>query len=246
MLIRPPLPRVPLPLAIFAGLAAGCGSGASPAIGGGTSPLQASGHDQNPYGIAYPAAPAGGYGHTARSGAMAGSVIQNFKFQGFVNGIVPRGGQPGVVSLADYYDPCGKAYKVIRLSGAAVWCGPCSQETAAYVAAKAELAAQGVVVLQFLFEGPAMGMPATPSMLSGWIAEHGSNFTEMLDPELTDPDLGGFFQENAIPWNADIDARTMEILTSTEGFGGSVDDELAPALADVGSPPLYSVNVKCP
>jgi hypothetical protein len=232
-------------LAILADLA-GCGSGASPAIGGATSPLQASGHDQNPYGIAYPAAPAGGYGHTARSGATAGSVIQNFKFQGFVDGVVPASGQPGVVSLADYYDPCGKAYRVIRLSAAAVWCGTCGQETDAYVASKASLAAQGVVVLQFLFEGPAMGMPATPTMLSGWIGEHGSNFTEMLDPELTDPDLGGFFQENAIPWNADIDARTMEILASTEGFGGSVDAELAPALSDVASPPRYPVDVKCP
>ena len=93
-----------------------------------------------------------------------------------------------------------------------------------------------------------MGMPATPSMLAGWIGEHGSNFTELLDPELTDPDLGGFFQENAIPWNTDIDARTMEILTSMEGFGGSVDAELATALSDVAAPPRYPVaaDAKCP
>jgi hypothetical protein len=233
-------------LAAFVALLAGCGSGASPDVSGAGSTLQSSGHDQNPYGIAYPAPPQDRYGHTARSGATAGSIIQNFKFQGFVDGIVPPSGRPGVVSLADFYDPCGKAYKIIRLSAAALWCGACGQETDAYVAAKADLAAKGVVVLQFLFEGPAMGAPATPSMLAGWIGEHGSNFTEMLDPELSDPDLGGFFQENAIPWNTDIDARTMEILTSTEGFGGSVDADLATALSDVASPPRYSVDAKCP
>lgn len=237
------------PPALFAAVLAclaGCGTGASPDLSGAGSTLQSSGHDQNPYGIAYPAAPSAGYGHAVRSGANAGSVIQNFKFRGFVDGVVPAGGQPRVVSLADYYDPCSKAYKVIRLSAAAVWCGACGAETDAYVAAKSDLAAKGVVVLQFLFEGPAMGAPATPSMLAGWIGEHGSNFTELLDPELSDPDLGGFFQENAIPWNTDLDARTMEILTSTEGFGGSVDAEVATALSDVASPPRYAVDAKCP
>ncbi len=170
-------------VAAFAVVLAGCDSGASPEVSGAGSTLQSSGHDQNPYGIAYPEAPPGGYGHAARSGATAGSVIENFKFRGFVDGVVPANGQPGVVSLADYFDPCGKTYRVIRLSAAAVWCGACGAETDAYVAAKADLAARGVVVLQFLFEGPAMGAPATPSMLAGWIGEHGSNFTELLDPE---------------------------------------------------------------
>jgi hypothetical protein len=226
--------------------AVACGGGSGAAGGDGGSALQSSGHDANPYGVAYPPAPAGGYGHTARSGGTPGSVIQNFKFRGYAGGVVPAGGAMGVVSLADYFDPCGKTYKMIRLSAAAVWCGPCNQETDAYVAARADLASKGVVVLQFLFEGPAVGTAATQPILVDWAHQHASNLTEMLDPELADPDLGGFFQRDAIPWNADIDARTMEILTSTEGFGGSVDAELAPGLAAIASPPLYPVTAHCP
>jgi hypothetical protein len=66
-----------------------------------------------------------------------------------------------------------------------------------------------------------------------------SNFTEMLDPGLHN--LGHFFDAAAIPWNADVDVRTMELLDSSVGFS-DVPTELAPALNAVGQPPLYAID----
>src|SRR5258708_4882429 len=105
------------------------------------------GHDANPDGVAYPT-PAGGYGRTPRSGSTAGSILQNFKFRGYLGGDNTK--PLTTISLADYYDPCNKHYKLIHLSVAAVWCVPCQDETDAFVAAKASLDSQQVLVLQAL------------------------------------------------------------------------------------------------
>jgi hypothetical protein len=220
------------------------GPSCNPCADGGSSSLQSSGHDANPYGAPYPA-PASGYGHVPRSGTTPGSILQNFKFYGFVDGAIPSPDKMSVVSLADYYDPCNKTYKMIHLTAAAVWCGPCNQETDAIVAAKSDLQGKGVVVLQILFDGSIMGTPVYQATLEGWVKEHSSNFTEMLDSELVDPNLGGFFNTAYIPWNADIDPRTMEMLDSSDGFSGDLDTDLAPGLADVAKAPLYPISYKC-
>jgi hypothetical protein len=60
----------------------------------------------------------------------------------------------------------------------------------------------------------------------------------MLDPGLHN--LGGFFDQNAIPWNADIDVRTMEILTSAVGAEDPMTDFAVP-LAMVVAKPNYPV-----
>jgi hypothetical protein len=209
-----------------------------PGSSGGTSSggTQTNGHDANPDGVPYPA-PASGYGRTARSGSAPGSVIQNFKFLGFLNG---DNTQPlTTISLADYYDPCNKRYKLLHLTVAAVWCQPCNQETNALVAAKSSLAQQQVVVIQALDDGPTVGVPATMNDLNYWIKNHSSNFTEMMDPGLKN--LGGFFDAAAIPWNADIDPRTMEILDSSDGWAGDVQTEIQPGLDSVSTAALYPV-----
>ena len=66
-------------------------------------------------------------------------------------------------------------------------------------------------------------MPAaTPSLLEdsvvdldGWIATFKSPYTHWLDPG--NANLGPFYDRSALPWNANIDATTMEILTSGTG-----------------------------
>jgi len=212
-----------------------CDTGSS---SGGTT---AAGHDANPDGVAYPS-PAGGYGRTARSGSTPGSVMQNFKFLGFLGGDNTK--PITTVSLADYYDPCNKRYKLIHLTVAAVWCQPCNQETDAIVAAKSSLDQQKVVVIQALDDGPTVGVPATLSDLNYWIKTHSSNFTEMMDPGLQN--LGGFFDAAAIPWNADIDPRTMEILDSSDGWAGDVNSELQSGFDAMPSSPSYPLPVTCP
>ena len=232
-------------------LAAGCSSGSSgPACdpcgaagssnGGGT--VTPAGHTTNPDGIPYPS-PAGGYGHKARVGTVAGhitpgNIIANLRFYGYVNGDTTK---YEVVSLADYYDPCQKRYKVLHLSVAGVWCNPCNMETDALVAAKSLLDSDGVVVLQALSDGPSEGVGATQMDLTYWVNRHKSNFTEVLDPGPTQ--FGGFFIANEIPWNADVDPRTMELLSSSTGWNGDVAMTVQPGLNAVAMPPPPPLTV---
>jgi hypothetical protein len=238
----------------FSGIV-GCGGGANgngpsaassgpPAVvaDGGAMPTAAAA--TNPDGVPYPTPP-NGYGTSPRSGSTPGSIMQNFKFLGYRNGDASKGLQ--TISMADYYDPCGTQYALIHLAVAAVWCEPCNEETAAMVQAEAQLTAQRIVVLQALDEGPAVGTGATQSDLDGWIRKYSPTFTEMLDPELQT--LGGFLSTSGVPWNCDIDPRTMEIIDDGTGWTGDVPTELQPALSGlqvdangkVGSPPSYPI-----
>ncbi|MDP9000482.1 MAG: redoxin domain-containing protein [Myxococcota bacterium] len=198
------------------------------------------GGDSNPDGFAYPS-PANGYGRNIRSGTTPGSVMANFKFLGYVNAMVsPR---PTKISLADYYDPCGKRYKLIHVTVASVWCGPCQQETIATVAAQTELLAQGVVVLQALDDGPVQQTGATQGDLDRWISKYHTNFTELLDPGLQN--FAGFFKAAEVPWNADLDPRTMEIVDASPGWAGDIMTELAPAFSALPAAPSYPSTVTC-
>jgi hypothetical protein len=219
-----------------------CGGGGGGGSGGtSTTAVPLTGNNMNPDGIAYPN-PAGGYGHTARVGTTPGSVMQNFKFYGFPNGDMSKGLQP--ISLSDYYDPCSKRYSLLRLSVAGVWCVPCNEETDAIVAAQATLTSERVVVIQALGDGPTMGVGATVSDLQGWVTKHDSKFTEMLDPGLVN--LGSFFNASAIPWNCDIDPRTMEILQAATGWSGDLSTDLALPLAQAtAGPPGYPITASC-
>ena len=200
----------------------------------------ASGGDVNPYGVPYPQ-PASGYGRSARSGSTPGNIMQNFKFLGYRGGTIAP--QTERIALADYYDPCSKQYKLIHLSVASVWCVPCQQETDTIVASKAQLDSQGVVVLQALDDGPVQGTGATTDDLNRWITAHKSNFTEMLDPGLTQ--LAGFFDAAAVPWNCDLDPRTMEIIHAETGWSGSVKTALAPSLAALPATPSFAPPTSC-
>jgi hypothetical protein len=192
----------------------------------------------NPDGVAYPSA---NIGHNARKGSSPGNVIQNFTFQGYLDADRSKGLQP--ISLAEYYDPCGKRIKMIHLTVAGAWCVPCGEETDALVAAKAQLASERVTVLQALGDGPTEGVPATMTDLDNWIAKHGSNFTEMLDPNLKN--LGAFFNAGSVPWNCDIDPRTMEIIRDGTGWPGDLNSDLQPSLDAIPAAPSYPIPAVC-
>jgi hypothetical protein len=192
----------------------------------------------NPDGIPYPSSTGG---HTARAGSTPGSVMQDFTFQGYPNADESKGLQP--ISLADYYDPCGKRIQMLHLTVAGAWCVPCAEETDALVAGKAQLASERVTVIQVLGDGPTQGVTATMTDLDNWIAKHGSNFTEMLDPNLMN--LGGFFNAANVPWNCDIDPRTMEIIRESTGWPGDLDADLQPSLAALPAMPSYPIPAAC-
>jgi hypothetical protein len=225
----------------LAALMAGAACSSSGGAGNGAGDVDSgAGTETNPDGVPYPS-PAGGYGHTARSGSTPGSVLQNFKFQGYVDSNVASG--LTTISMADYYDPCNKRYKMIHITVASVWCVGCDQETTAIVAAKSQLDSEQVVVLQALDES-TVGKPATDTDLQNWIQAHGSNFTEMLDPGLQN--FAGFFNAASVPWNADIDPRTMEIVDSSESWSGDLSAEINPG--SVPATPSYPIPAaaQCP
>ncbi len=216
-------------------LACSGGKGAASQSSDAGGQVATTGHDVNPDGVAYPAGP---YGHDARRGSTPGSVIQNFKFQGYPGADPSQGLQ--AISLADYYDPCNKRLKLLHLNVAGVWCTSCNQETDAIVAGKSQLDAARVVVLQAIDDGKSPGVPATQSDLDFWISRHKSNFTSMLDPGLND--LGGFFPNpSSIPWNFDIDPRTMEIVSAAV----AIQTDLTAGLSSIPAAPSYPVPVTC-
>lgn len=194
--------------------------------------------DKNPDGVDYPS---DNIGFTPRKGDKPGNRISNFKFLGYPDGNVDAGLKP--VSLAQFFDPTGEKIKIIHIQAAGVWCSACQGETKAVVPIKEQLLEKKAIWLVSLAEGPTMGAPAKKADLDGWIERFGSPYTHWLDPG--NANLGPFYDRTALPWNANIDARTMEILTaSTGGFDTGakilkeIDDALALAAKStlVGSP----------
>lgn len=217
-----------------------CSSGSSGAAGDGSASATLSGHDANPDGVPYPA-PASGFGKNKRTGTTPGNVMANFKFRGYPNDDMSKGLQ--TIALADFYDPCGKRYKMVHLSVAGLWCEACSEETDALVGAKAELATEKIVVLQAVDDGTMQNVPATMADLDHWVAKHQTSFSEVLDPGLQN--FAGFFSPSAIPWNCDLDPRTMEIIDESIGWSGNVSSETHAGLAAIPASPSYPVP-SCP
>ena len=148
---------------------------------------------------------------------VPGSVIADFKFLGYPNADSSKGLR--TIALSDYYDPTASKAKVLHIIAAAEWCNPCVQETSALLTDLAspstDFEAQGVVYLQALIEGNTPNIGATQTDLNNWIGQEHPTFTEVLDPEAEN--LGVFFRAAAVPFNADIDVRSMEILQAGTG-----------------------------
>jgi hypothetical protein len=231
-----------------------CSSAPAPSVGtpGPTITSACNASEQNSYGVCYPTSD---IGTTARNGQVAGSRIANFAFTGYVPmNVTPidANGTPSAtttIHLADYFDPKqqgvpgvigGVPIKLIHLSVAALWCGPCNDETdhisgANYTGTNPspaaswadELAPLGVVFIQAINEGAVEGVGSTITDLNEWIAptRHNSNFPSMVDPE--GQNLGIFFDATAIPFNANIDARSMEILSADDnGYDSNLDQTI--------------------
>jgi hypothetical protein len=203
-------------------LLVGCSSkqGASADADGGG--LSGTPQGTNPNGVAYPTTHLG-TGQRGLDGSGApqktpGSVLQNFRFLGYPDGDSSKPMQ--AVALSDYYDPTAKKYKVLHVIASSSWCTDCISEAGALANAlkspATDYAAQGVVYLEALIEGTAQNVGATPSDLTTWMKAHPASFAEVLDPEAQN--LGALFNAAAVPFNADLDVRTMEILQAGTGY----------------------------
>lgn len=195
---------------------ASCGSDQDRGLEGTGVGAADSAPDVNPDGVPYPT---DNIGTLARKLGTPGNRIKNFKFLGYPGGNVAAGLQP--VSLAQFYDPSGARYSVIHIQASGVWCTICQAETEVVVPLKQKLDQKKAVWLVSLAEGPTQGLPSKTSDLDGWIARFGSPYTHWLDPG--NEKLGPFYDASALPWNANIDARTMEILSA--GTGGVLTEQ---------------------
>ncbi len=214
--------------------------------------------DKNPYGVCYPTTDIGtGVRSGQSASAIPGQHINNFAFTGYsaANAAdVLTTGSTKTVHLGDYFDPQGKlgasgsGIKIIHLVVSAVWCGPCNQETdfvtgANYTGANTagaawakELEPQGVVFVQALDDGAVVGVGATITDLNGWIGHHQNDITTFVDPN--NSNLGVFFDAAAIPFNMNIDARTMEILSAEVGFDTNGDTAIKQWVSWVDAHPV--------
>jgi len=179
--------------------------------------------DKNPYDKPYPTE---NIGTKARDSNRPGSRIANFKFLGYPAAPAEAGGGPDTskglqpISLANYFDPEGRQFRIIHIQASGVWCTACQAETQTVTPMAKKLAEMKAVWLVSLAEGPVQGRESTKKDLDGWIEEFKSPFTHWLDP--ANKNLGPFYDATALPWNANIDARTMEILTA--GTGAVVEE----------------------
>jgi hypothetical protein len=235
-------PSVMLALACSSGGANGETGQGDSGMKGVLAPDSSSSGAPNPYGVPYPTA---NLGVTGRNGSSTpGNVIQNFTFLGYAN---PTPGTPTTdkgtvtqISLADFYDPANKKYKVLHISVAATWCKYCNQEAQAVTASGvvAGLAKDDAVILSALTEGETQGTGATLSDLQAWIRTWTVDYDMVLDPE--GMNLGIFFPESALPFNADIDVRTMEILDGAVGYDGMTAKDIESQVTWVeNNPPSY-------
>jgi hypothetical protein len=192
---------------------------------------EATAPDANPDGVAYPTE---NIGTSPRNGDKAGNVIANYKFLGYPDANPANGLQP--MSLAQFFDPEGKTYKLIHIQASGVWCVYCQKETEVVVPLKAQFDERKVVWLVSMAEGPSQGTPSKQKDLDGWISEFKSPFPHVLDPG--NKNLGVFYDAAALPWNANINAKTMEILQAGTGAHTTekqIMDELDEWLAQIDS-----------
>ncbi len=206
-------------LAVFVALASACSSKQGTTPGGGISGIPQSEIDGGD--LPYPTANIGiaqrGLDANNVPNSLPGSVIANFKFLGYPNADSSNGLQ--TIQLADYYDPTASKHKVLHIIAVAEWCNPCNLETTELLTDLAtpatDFEAQGVVYLQALIEGNTQNVGATQTDLNSWIAKEKPTFDEALDPEAAE--LGVFFSAADVPFNADIDVRTREVLQAGTG-----------------------------
>jgi hypothetical protein len=171
---------------------------------------QVTGRAVNPEGAAYPPGP---YGVTPRLGSAPGQVLPNFTFRGFVDGNLDNGIH--TVSMADLHDPEGRRNKVLHLMEAAMWCPVCSGQTSEMAVMEPILRSEGLVVVQAVLDGPSRGVGPDRCDLASWVETRELRFTVVFDVGARR--VGPIAELEAVPWNALIDTRTMEVLDVMEG-----------------------------
>ncbi len=161
--------------------------------------------------VAYPAGP---YGRSV------GSVIQNFKFTGFLNpkasNYVADENSMVTIELSNYFNPTADPGKPVALlvNASARWCSVCKEEARQSMIHYPYWSERGVEFMTAIFENDD-AQPAQFIDIEYWGQRFELEYPLVLDPKLT---LGVFFSKSASPFNMIIDTRTMTIAFAKEGL----------------------------
>lgn len=206
----------------------------------GGSSSEAAGSDTSPEGVPYPTSHLGprarGVGAGGRPNKTPGDVFPNVKFMGYVDGDTSKAMQP--ISLADFYDPYGERHHILHIMYSDGWCPDCKNEVTALTKAlndpTIDYRKRGVVYLEAVGEGVKQNVAATQADLDLWVHSHPKMFAEVLDPLARQ--LGAYFDTSTVPFNANLDTRTMEILSSGTGYEDPTSVEVWIDWAQTSSP----------
>lgn len=150
-----------------------------------------------------------------------GDQIANLSFLIHKNGTKDAGTDPVKVTLADYYAMRKDGVKLVYLSGAAEWCGPCNLEAdglqAAVGAQDFQDAAKQIQIVQVVIQNQD-GSPSDRSTIDRWAQAHKITFNVGIDPK---QDVQKYIPANSIPQSIFINVSDMTILATENGFPGN-------------------------
>ncbi len=190
-------------------------------------------HETNPDGVPYPT---DHIGSRARVGKNPGDRIPNLTFQAYVDGDKSA---LKTVSLADFYDPTSKKYKILHIEGAATWCAICGEVADATTIVKPAFEPKGIVYLEVLVSGATQYRGPSADELNGWVDAHHSNYTTAFDVRARRMSTVGV-DGSQMPYDIYVDLRTMEIDESSPGAPSDIGTYDQKKLQDItGRPPAY-------
>lgn len=180
----------------------------------------------NPYGAGYPTT---NIGWKARAGNVRGDRMANLSFTGYA----PSAASTRTISLADVFDPEGRAHDIVAVMMTAGWDTYSNQ----LATALASSPPSRVAMMMVLGEGTSPGTPATLTDLAAFRTKLPAAF-HVLDPGFKT--FGALFDASALPFIVVLDARTMEIVSAQVGMPPDATKALDDARTAVLSrPPAY-------
>jgi thiol-disulfide isomerase/thioredoxin len=151
-----------------------------------------------------------------------GQQIANLSFLWYKTGLPEVGADPQKVRLSDIYAMRKQGAKLLQISGAAVWCGPCNSEADALGRVlkdptfKSYLDQKGnpLVVVQVVLQKKD-GSPSDRTTLQEWVNMHKiDTFSVGIDPA---DQVGQYTPANFLPRNVYVQLSDMTIIAQEPG-----------------------------
>jgi thiol-disulfide isomerase/thioredoxin len=160
---------------------------------------------------------------------MIGDQIANLAFLYLPNGMEDANKAPVKGSMADFYAKRKEGAKLLILSGAAVWCGPCNKEAEEYRELLKDAAflaylnqkggRQALQLIQVVLQD-LKGNPATENDMKNWATSHKSNYGVGYDPM---DQFRPYTPVNALPRNLYIRLDNMKIMFQDPGAPATLE-----------------------